>query len=182
MQDQVKSAEFSRLVDVAGLAPTGEQCKLTTSQHERAAVAGRLQLVGVHQLSADISFQPWRGSGWTVAGTATAEIEQQCVLTAENFRTTSTLEFERRYLQDANDADSSAEIVLDPLSDDDPDPIMDGRIDLADLIVEELALSLDPYPRMPGAQFEAAGHGDEDDVGAPVSTPFAVLAKLQRPD
>jgi hypothetical protein len=54
---------------------------------------------------------------------------------------------------------------------DQPDPIVEGRIDLGALAAEFMALGLDPYPRKPGAAFappaEAAG----------ADSPFEALAE-----
>ena len=48
---------------------------------------------------------------------------------------------------------------------DDPDPVIDGKIDLGALTAEFFALGLDPYPRKPGAEFVAPAGGG----GPPVS-------------
>ena len=55
------------------------------------------------------------------------------------------------------------------LDDDEPDPIVDGKIDLGALAAEFLALGLDPYPRKPGAEFAAPVAEEDDD------SPFAPL-------
>ena len=41
---------------------------------------------------------------------------------------------------------------------DEPDPIIDGKIDLGALTAEFFALGLDPYPRKPGAVLDAGAH------------------------
>ena len=53
--------------------------------------------------------------------------------------------------------------------DDEPDPIVDGKIDLGALAAEFFALGLDPYPRKPGVAFEPPAEPE------PEATPFAVL-------
>jgi hypothetical protein len=55
-------------------------------------------------------------------------------------------------------------LFVDP---DEPDEIVDGRIDLGALASEFLTLALDPYPRKPGAAFEPPV--DPDDDGSPFS-------------
>lgn len=73
---------------------------------------------------------------------------------------------------------------IDPLTDP-PEPIHDGQIELGELLSEYFVLSLDPFPRKPGVSFdpaalgsEGASSGDEDASG---TSPFAALARLQRP-
>jgi len=60
--------------------------------------------------------------------------------------------------------------------------IAQGRIDIGELIVEGLALTLDPYPRMPGAEFDTEHPQNEENGGETKPNPFSVLAKLQRPE
>ena len=55
-----------------------------------------------------------------------------------------------------------------------PEPLLDGMVDLGALATEFLILGLDPYPRRPGAVFEPLADA-QPDVG-----PFAALAKLKR--
>ena len=56
----------------------------------------------------------------------------------------------------------------------DPEPLIDGVVDLGALATEFLLLGLDPYPRKPGAVFEPP-----QDL-APDAGPFAALAKLTK--
>ena len=61
-------------------------------------------------------------------------------------------------------------------TDDPPEAIRDGVIDLGAVATEFLLLGLDPYPRKPGAVFDAPPAGD------PKSHPFAALAALKKDD
>ena len=71
----------------------------------------------------------------------------------------------------------TAEIEQRGLPDEDePDPIIDGKIDLGALAAEFFALGLDPYPRKPGATFE------ESTESEPADSPFSALAKRAKPD
>ena len=54
-------------------------------------------------------------------------------------------------------------------NEDEPDPLVDGKIDLGALAAEFFALGLDPYPRKPGVAFEPPAEPE------PQATPFAVL-------
>ncbi len=68
--------------------------------------------------------------------------------------------------------EGGGELDLDPDADDPPDVLEGDKIDLGAYVVEDLSLAIDPFPRKPGAAFEAP------DTGAEIS-PFAVLAKLK---
>ena len=58
------------------------------------------------------------------------------------------------------------------------DPIVDGHVDLGEVVAETLALELDPYPRQPGEAFAEVGDASEVPDPAPPS-PFAVLTRLK---
>ncbi|NNE21135.1 MAG: DUF177 domain-containing protein [Rhizobiales bacterium] len=180
MQDDIP--ELSRVVEVANLPPQGETMTVTADRHECGLVAKRLDLVAVHDLTGRLVLEPWRKGGWRVTGIVHADIEQLCVITAQEFRSTCSFDINRHFLHEKDRYDPVAEVVIDPMADDEPDVIAEGCIDVGELVVEGLSLSLDPYPRMPGAEFEAVQiEAAQDEDGAKPS-PFAVLAKLQRPE
>lgn len=179
MQEQTKTPEFSRVVEFANLAPLGTTMTITAEADECAAVATRLELVGLNVLSARITLEPWRGRGWRVSGTVEGEVEQLCVVTADEFVSACSFKLERCFLGQKDRQERNKAIDLDPLSEDEPDVIVDDRIDIGELVVEELALTLDPYPRKPGALY--AGETAED-VADDKANPFAVLANLNRPE
>lgn len=182
MQNQSNGPEFSRMVESAGLRPTGEEMRLEANDAELAAIAERLGLVCLHELKCQLKLEPWRKGGWHVTGLVQSEFEQLCVVTAETFRSTCPIEIDRYFMHEKDRLNRSSEIVVDPLSHDEPDVIEAGRIDLGEMAVEELALSLDPYPRAPGAEFEALQSDSSENVAEDKPNPFAALAKLQRPD
>jgi hypothetical protein len=106
-----------------------------------------------------------------------AKITQTCVLTLEAFDSDVAEEVDVDFAEasDAAQAATQADILLGAQSGDrdPPDPIEDGAIDLGALAAEFLALSLDAYPRKPGAEF--APVTDPHDV---TERPFDVLKKL----
>ena len=75
-------------------------------------------------------------------------------------------------LVESVEATPEVEVSID---DDAPDPIEDGRIDLGQYAIEQLALTLDPFPRKPGAEFVQPPEPVE-------ISPFAVLKAFKAPD
>jgi hypothetical protein len=59
---------------------------------------------------------------------------------------------------------------------DEPDPVIDGKIDLGALAAEFFALGLDPYPRKPGAILD-----EERTNSDSIDSPFAALAQRGKP-
>jgi hypothetical protein len=66
--------------------------------------------------------------------------------------------------------------VVDPEADDPPEVLPAEGLDLGELVVQELAVVLDPYPRAPGAEVPAEFQPSEAEE---VKGPFAALAALK---
>ena len=141
---------------------------------ERAAIAAELSLEALPAFEASVSVEP-RSRGWLVSGRVVADVVQTCSVSAESLPAHIDERFEVVVLDEAPDDDALpdlGEVELDIATVEQlPDVAEDGVVDLAAYAVEHLALSLDPYPRKPGAVFEPP-------VETPPS-PFAVLAKFQ---
>ena len=127
------------------------------------------------------------GGNVRVIGTVESGIIQTCVVTLEPFTVEIEEKVDLRFSPQA-DVDAleaaAARCTGDHFVDvadasNLPDPIVEGRIDLAALAVEALALGLNPYPRKPGATFAGVWAGEEVDP-APVS-PFTVLRNIKPP-
>ena len=70
------------------------------------------------------------------------------------------------------------EMVFDSEEADPPEILRAGVVEIGELIVENLSLSLDPYPRHKDVEMEKTQSGnDEGDVVR--DNPFAVLASLK---
>ncbi len=69
---------------------------------------------------------------------------------------------------------ADAEVFIDLEGDDVPDHFEGNEADLSDLIIETLALGIDPYPRLEGESIGIAGDEDDED-----DSPFAGLKALK---
>jgi len=139
----------------------------------RGRIAKALDLGSLDRLSADIDLKP-SPSGWRLEGRLRASLAQTCGITLDPL----PLDFDERFtasFAESPDAGDQDEIVVDLEEDDGPDLIEDGRLDLGQVVVEQLALRLDPFPRKPGAEFV------QPDEPAEIS-PFAVLKGLKTDD
>ena len=59
-----------------------------------------------------------------------------------------------------------------------PDIVEDGKIDLAQIAIEQVALVMEDYPRKEGEVFEFVSEFDEETTKT--QNPFSVLAKLKK--
>lgn len=158
------------------LPPDGRGYRLCAPAGALADIAARLEIPAVLRLEAVIDIKPRTDVLIDLDGRLEADIRQECVVTVEPFETTVSDTFSILFTLDAAATPSSE----DPLDDDAwPEPLEEGRIDLAELVVQQLALALDPYPRAPGAVLAtspAAKAGDD------AEGPLAQLRDLLKRD
>jgi hypothetical protein len=162
----IDGPEFSRELEIARVPVGGRAFAIAATEAERAAIADRFDLVAVAELRASgrVAWLPG-GEVLTVEGRLDAEVTQRCVLTLEPVRARLSAPLRRSFVSGAADA---AEVVLDPEADE-PEPVRGGRLDLGEIVAEELALNLDPYPRASTAEAARApvGAAAEADGAAP---------------
>ncbi len=167
--------ELSRPYTVERLPAGGTDFAIQASAEERQALLRRFDLVALEELEAGGRVQPVPGRGLIeVEGRLRAALSQRCVVTLEPVPAQVEAEFRRIF---SLDQDRASEVEVDPEADE-PEPLESGVIDVGELVAEELAVALDPYPRAPGADAALAEVAPPN--GEPVATPFASLALLRR--
>jgi uncharacterized metal-binding protein YceD (DUF177 family) len=163
------TSEFARRFAVERLPPEGLTFTIEASPGERQSLASRLELERLDALRATgrIS-RGGAGDLVRVEADVTADLAQSCVVTLEPVPARPSFRFERLFTLAPTEPDD--EIVLDPAALD-LEPLEGAELDIGELVVEELALHLDPYPRAPGADEELA-------VLLPPEVPEGPLAEL----
>jgi uncharacterized metal-binding protein YceD (DUF177 family) len=140
---------------------------------ERAALAALNRLPEIASFTATLDVKRASRGAVRVTGAVHAEFTQVCVVSLEPFDTTVDEAIEVRFAPAAEEhaprRRSGEEDILSIGDEDEPDTILDGRIDLGALAAEFFALALDPYARKPGVAFEPAPIESEPD------SPFAGL-------
>jgi hypothetical protein len=171
----IPNPEFSRPfpVDRLGAAALTETIKATPDECD--ALAKRLRLRAVKQLTATLRFEWQPGGLIQVNGRLQADVVQTCVITLVDFPS----HVEDGFTVDFGDAPAGidgGEMSLD-LDHDPPEPIEAGAIDAGELVAQYLSLALDAHPRAPGASLDE-GQPNSD---ASALSPFAVLRQLKQP-
>ncbi len=110
---------------------------------------------------ADLKLRWLDGKMVRLEGRLSAKVIQACVVTLDPVMAEIDAGFTRMFSEAPPMV--APEVTLD-LEQDGPDPIEKGQIDLGEIVAEELALSLDPYPRGPDVVFPMArlGNGPKD--------------------
>ncbi len=136
----------------------GQTVTIEANSAEREALAAFLELPSIEALSASFALVRSANGGVRVTGAVHGELTQVCVVSLEPFPATVDEEIDVRFAPRSDEGAarrSAAEPETFAMTDEsEPDPIVDGRIDLGALAAEFLALGLDSYPRKPGASFE----------------------------
>lgn len=173
-------------VDRLGQKPLTFSFKANVDQ--RAEVAERLGIVGVNLL--DVYGDIHRKAGQKFLE-LTAEVKaiavQSCVVSLAPVEQEIDVTFSLCYTFDKEDTFlDEAEYVVDMEEDDLPELIEDGQVDVVSAVCEQIALSLDPYPRAveadnsDGAKYlqqsgeKSEAEGEEQEV----YKPFANLKDL----
>ena len=166
---------------IANLPRNGKELTFNFDEKQRKAIAEELDILALDALDVHVSAWPWGRGGLKLSGDLRASLVQRCVVTfkpvgedlAERFVRTYLPQQELDSLQRKLGLSESVEFDVD--SDDPPEPLNSDHIDLRAIIVEELTLALNPYPRHKDA--EATDLSGESTVLARPS-PFDVLKKL----
>jgi hypothetical protein len=191
--DSDRDAAFSRPLAAAEVPEEGLTLHIVARPDECAALAAQDGLVAVDRLEADLAVRRKGAGGVAVTGELRAALRQTCVVTLEEFDATIVEPIEiafapepaprppepahRRTRRPAEVEEPSSRFV--DVEGDEPDPLIDGRIDLGAIVAEFLALALDPYPRKPGASF-AAPQEEPEAEAEPRRSPFAGLGDALR--
>lgn len=153
---------------------------LSPGAEDRALVADFMGLDELRELGFEGALSACGSDGWEANGTLSALVVQSCVVTLRPVSQYIEETVTRRYIPGLESPEEVDVIVSDSDEDDAADPLGE-EIDLAALMLESLALAIDPYPRAEGAELETrvfAEPGvkpmtDED------ARPFAKLAELK---
>jgi hypothetical protein len=141
----------------------------------RKTVSQALELESVEQVSAELTISPWL-DGLEIKGRLEARVTRLCGLTLDPFDVIvdELINLKAVPIGSPNlPAPPDTEVEINLEDEDPPEAYGLEGVDLWAVLVETLALSLDPFPRKPGAIFEAPYAITED-------SPFRILADLTK--
>jgi len=146
---------------------------LEADESARRAAAAELALVAIDHLVGEATVSAWL-DGLRVDAAWRARVTQTCGVTLEAFDAELSGRFQVRAVPPGSPAAArdDPEVEIDLSTPDPPDLLEGGSVDVAALLVEHLALELDPFPRKPGVQFEPPPDESPE-------SPFAVLSTLR---
>lgn len=167
---------FDAIVRVDRLPSGGRSVDVALDAETQAALAVQLNILSVEGFQAKLTVTPLRG-GIRALGRLSALITQASVVSFEPVAQDIDEPIDRVFLPEAADHKPTpgSEVFIDLEDDDFPDHIDGPEVDLSALIIETLALAIDPYPRLDDENLDSLGI--KPDVE---ESPFAALAKLKK--
>lgn len=159
----VPAPEWSVLVDAQTVTTTPQKTRIAASEEERKALCKRLDLSNISSLSADITLHREKGSVIHVHGLMKAYVMQTCSITTDPVQTQIEEIFEgwfadqdriimlakARHERLGRISDSEIPILDES---EDPEPLVNGMIDIGELVVQHLSLAIDAFPRRRGLE------------------------------
>lgn len=184
--DQAKP-EFSRSIAVSKIGGNGLSMTIRAEPQEREALARRLDLLSLDRLEAILEFRE-KADGVVLEGDLVADLAQPCVVSLQPVPVHIKEHFTQYFSENAPSDDELMQRALEEgldffaeAEDDEiPDPIVNGRIDAGEAVVQQLAVMLDPYPRLPEAELPARRRGvtlNAEEEPLDKGNPFAELAR-----
>ncbi len=154
----------------------GEQTyKLRANKAQLETLREILQIPAVNYFEADIklTFQKKKGV-LDVSGEVRAGLTLTSVISLDEFEKEYKSNFSLTY--DTNATYEQIREMDEDIEDDIPDIVIDGKIDLGDIAIEQLALVMEDHPRKAGEEFTSVIENDSEVR----ENPFAILSKLKK--
>jgi uncharacterized metal-binding protein YceD (DUF177 family) len=167
---------FDAIVRIDRLPATGRSVEVSLDQEVRTALAEQLKVSAIESFDAALTVVPLRG-GIRAQGHIKARLVQPSVVTFEPVTQDIDEPVDRVFLPEAEGSKPTpgSEVFVDLEDEDFPDHLDGPEVDLSALLIETLALAIDPYPRLPGESLDDLPAKDDGEA----SGPFAALAKLK---
>jgi uncharacterized metal-binding protein YceD (DUF177 family) len=168
---------LSREVAFEDVPPEGLCIRLHADVDDRNGLAERLAVSDIENVEAEFEISRFDGDDhlFDVSVRVRAELTQKCVVTLEPL----TARIESVAALRFTDLEEMIEEDWDHTADDEDPPELaeGGVIDLGDLVAQQLALEIDPFPRAEGVPFIEVSSGEMAE--STENQPFAALAALR---
>ena len=168
--------EFSRPISANSIGSQTLLREIAAEPAEREALARRFDLLSLDRLNAAMELRRHAGDTISLTGHLSADVVQSCVVTMVPIPARIDADFEVNYGAGKSDLPS---VEIDPLGEEGLEPLVDGQIDLGEAVAQQLAISLDPYPRAPGAALPSGDFPASAEQTGKIR-PFAGLSALKK--
>lgn len=177
--------EWSHMIDVEEIGSAPVKFDIAPDESQINSLLGRLGVKKIEDLQAHITVG-MKNMVYHAKGSVQAKITQDCVVTLDPIVTEINEEVEG-WFADAEAAVSIAKArherdlkkgqVEVPMLEEseDPEPVIDGKIDLGELATQFLSLAINPYPHAEGVEYEFGDDKSQEEASDLRKNPFAAL-------
>lgn len=163
--------EFSRIVSISRVPPKGLDESLEAKPVERKALSDRFSLVELSLLKAQLTLQPASNKTFVLTGFIEADVVQPCVVTLDPLTSHLKIPMNMILLPAESQDEEEGLKDLDDIQTE-TDVFVEGKIDLGEIVAQQLGIHIDPYPRRKDAALTKTKAGREIQI----EHPFASLA------
>ena len=172
--------ELSCLILISEIRGKYYKKEIKATRTECLKLAKRFGLIELKSFKANLKLTvPSSQSCVHVEGNFMAKVVQQCVVTLEPIPRDVQGVFSCNFSETPIIEDTET-IDFDLITEDPPEPIVDGQFDAGIILTEQLGLEIDPFPRSPGSRFDNLGdiiYANKPDQYS--NNPFAILRILK---
>ncbi len=162
-------------VRIDDVPETGLHLELEADEATRDALAATAGVNAIRQIQATFEVMRRGRNGLHVTGWVAGLVDQTCIVTLESIINNIDEPIDIEVVSsEASHPGSARNVVVTVDANDPPEPVSNRSVNLGAVAAEFLILGIDPYPRKPGAVFEAP---QSEEAAAP--NPFAALETLK---
>lgn len=188
---KMPTPEWSYPIESEEIDEKGQKFQINADNASKEDLARRLNLLALNDLSAKLIATRQNKRVIYVSCHFNAEVVQKCVVTLQPVTDHISEEFEAwfadpdqvvSFARARHERDKARETQERPMLEEqeDPEPIIDGKIDLGELVTQYLSLAINPYPHSP----EALAKKEREENSGLASdqeriNPFAALKSLK---
>ena len=166
MSNEANAPEFSYEIDVGDVGKSGKSFRLAANEDERRRIAERLGTPSVEKLEGEMCVSATK-TAIRIEGSINAELTRECVASLEPMQERVSEEFDIDFLRAAPETGGEEEDWETP-------EVHEGdALDLGELLVQQLSLAMDPFPRKEGATSLAEAYATPEKI-----SPFAALKEI----
>lgn len=166
--------DFSHIVDVRDLPQNGADYDISANEPECAGLAERFGLVRIDGFNAKLRLEARARGAVRLSGRVTAKVTHTCVVTLDLVEESVDVELDIVFRRDFEELAPDGQELINEA---DFEPLAGDSLDIGGIIAEEMALSLNPYPRAATAPM-IGPDGGETLENLAREKPFAALEAL----
>ena len=194
---QLSPSEWFYPIDADSVPATGRTLHIQAAAENLDAIAERVGVINIKSVEASIHLQPQNGGHVLyISGHVKADIVQECITTLEPIDSHVEDDFEAWYADHDRALPFSrvkhqikiteeGEEIQMLEEKDDPEPLINGQVDLGEVVIQFLSLAIDPYPRttdMPSIDHAILTPEDSKTTTALHPNPFSALKNWRPKD